>query len=79
MYRKGDLEVCVERPTEDSPRELDFPSADWRSGKRTRAVKVPVAFLPHSCGQWIIGGPKEIRALIVDLRMALLAMGAKEA
>lgn len=29
------------------------------------------AFLPHSCNEWIIGGPDEIRVLIRDLEALL--------
>ena len=36
------------------------------------------AFLPHSCNEWIIGGPDEIKALIEDLGMALVKLGALE-
>jgi hypothetical protein len=30
------------------------------------------AYLPHSCQEWIIGGPDEIRALIADLEEVLI-------
>lgn len=30
-----------------------------------------VAQLPHSCDEWVIGGPDEIKALIEDLQEAL--------
>jgi len=38
------------------------PLADW-------PVKVdePTAFLPHSCGKWVIGGVREMRLLVADL------------
>lgn len=29
------------------------------------------AYLPHSCNEWVIGGPMEIRSLIEDLQIAL--------
>lgn len=29
------------------------------------------AYLPHSCSEWVIGGPEEIRAMIGDLVRAL--------
>lgn len=35
----------------------------------------PIAFLPHSCGYWNIGGPDAIRALISDLNSALERIG----
>ena len=35
-----------------------------------------VAYLEHSCGEWIIGGPVEIRQLIADLTKLLEKMEA---
>lgn len=32
------------------------------------------AFLPHSCDEWEIGGPEQIRALISDLQRALAVL-----
>lgn len=29
------------------------------------------AYLPHSCDQWIIGGPEEVKLLIEDLQEIL--------
>ena len=34
----------------------------------------PRAYLPHSWDEWVIGGPKEIEALIADLQEALKQM-----
>ena len=31
----------------------------------------PYAGLPHSCGDWVIGGPEQIRQMIHDLQNAL--------
>ncbi len=31
----------------------------------------PAVGLPHSCDGWVIGGAKEVRALIADLQAAL--------
>lgn len=28
-------------------------------------------YLPHSCNEWVIGGPEEIKILIADLEKAL--------
>lgn len=38
-----------------------FIDEDWDNGKRLAAQ------LPHSCEEWVIGGPKEIDDLIADL------------
>ncbi len=37
-------------------------------------VPVPFAMLPHSCDNWVIGGPDRIRELIHDLMEALKLM-----
>jgi hypothetical protein len=36
--------------------------------------KVPVAALPHSCDEWVIGGKHEVRAMIEDLKRALASL-----
>lgn len=36
---------------------------------------VPCVMLEHSCGAWVIGGPKQVTALIADLQAALVEMG----
>lgn len=33
-----------------------------------------VAYLPHSCDHWVIGGANEVRAMIADLQIALAAL-----
>jgi hypothetical protein len=35
------------------------------------APVVPVAFLPHSCNEWVIGGRDELLALREDIDAAL--------
>ena len=35
----------------------------------------PCAYLPHSCDEWVIGGPDEVRVMIDDLQAALAVMG----
>lgn len=34
-----------------------------------------VAFLPHACDEWVIGGPEEIKSLIKDLQTYLEMLG----
>jgi hypothetical protein len=54
------------------------PLIDKRGVEQSGGVwyaKPPFARLPHSCDEWMIGGPNEIRALIADLQEALEAMG----
>jgi hypothetical protein len=46
---------------------------DERSESDER-VKAPCAYLPHSCDQWVIGGPEQIRLMIADLQEILKVM-----
>lgn len=36
-----------------------------------------IAYLPHSCDEWVIGGPEEIRQMIADLQEALATLERK--
>jgi hypothetical protein len=36
-------------------------------------------FLPHSCDEWLIGGPVQLRALIRDAKKILKQLGAANA
>lgn len=37
-----------------------------------------LVFLPHSCNEWIIGGPEEVKLLIEDLQEILKNQESKE-
>ena len=37
-----------------------------------------VAYLPHSCDEWVIGGPDECRQLMADLMRALAKLEGKD-
>ena len=58
MYKKGEIEVVWPPETVSDSRD-DYEH--W-SG---------VAYLPHSCDQWIIGGRQQIKDMISDLEEAL--------
>lgn len=40
-------------------------------GGHDETIAEPVAYLPHSCDEWIIGGRENIKALIADLQEML--------
>lgn len=74
VYVKGDIRVYREECrdadgccTVDDPAHDCAPS-DARGGYERR---LPCAALPHSCDEWVIGGPAEIRTLMADLESAL--------
>lgn len=70
MYLKGELSAVTPRCAgADEHGDCDDYSHahyiyDSTESKRT---DLPVAFLPHSCDSWVIGGKKEIQDLIDDL------------
>ena len=73
MYRTGDVEIV---PTSEN---LDPEDSDGYSPYDARAedgerVTCPYVHLPHSCDDWIIGGPEQVEAMIADLTAALAEM-----
>lgn len=77
MYTKGDLKT--HRPCEPDYDNCTLDFADGHhcgtmTDSRTEGYDdVPhgTVFLPHSCDEWVIGGPEQIRTLIEDLQAAL--------
>lgn len=82
MYQKGKLRIVTppcDTTDEDGMCDQDYDPAHKHSvydsavpdahpfKKRT----APAVYLDHSCGDWVIGGEAEIRALIEDLQAAL--------
>lgn len=65
-YESADLELHLPH-SEDEP----CPGSRWHDDRGKTFV-----FLPHSCDEWIIGGPQEIKLLISDLQEALKRMEA---
>jgi hypothetical protein len=79
-YTVGDLRVspfCDEQKV----RDYDCWEHDHPTDSRAKAnVTVPihgVAYLPHSCNEWVIGGPAQIRLLITALESALRGLERK--
>lgn len=77
MYNKGDLHI-TDPPCPDTVGNCeDWPNYghdhmvhDNRSGLEFFENTV---YLPHSCEEWVIGGPEQIAAMIEDLTAALKA------
>lgn len=82
MYTAGEVEIvvpCGHEPAKECVESgycdvTDLRRAFW-DGQR---YATPQAYLPHSCDEWVIGGPDEIRALIADLQAALAKLEATE-
>ncbi len=83
-YKKGDLKVttppCAEAIKEH--KEYDFPVQYCVHCDSTHSfyggVEDPAVALPHSCDEWVIGGPDEIKTLIKDLELALLKFAMRD-
>lgn len=69
-YKPGDLTVELTPDPDYYDPEEDPKMSDARGPR----VPWPVAYLPHSCDRWVIGGAAEVRQLIADLRVALAQM-----
>ena len=71
MYHKGDLEYAVDQ---EALNEECMSDARETDGYTDGFLKAPLVYLPHSCDQWIIGGPDPARQLIADLWRAIQQM-----
>ena len=69
MYEPGEVTVWLEP-------EIDEDGFDerWLGMTPGEEIDFPICFLPHSCDEWIIGGPAEVKAMIGDLEQALAMM-----
>jgi hypothetical protein len=85
MYEKGLLKTTTPR-CEETDESGHCNQSEYDVGHRHRVsdsrsfepgsgvykeLGPGTAYLPHSCNEWVIGGPDHIRALIEDLQSAL--------
>ena len=63
MYIKGEVKVWAPETVLDRDGWKDLPS---------------VAYLPHSCDEWVIGGSEQIKDMLSDLQEALNILDAIE-
>lgn len=71
MYEPGEVKIAWRAPSPDFEDVADPGVLAYDYGDGT---EYPVAYLPHSCDEWVIGGPAAVRALIADLEAALTRM-----
>jgi hypothetical protein len=79
MYNKGQLQItepCSDGHDGDEP---EYATTHYHVYGHFALFPYPVAYLPHSCDEWLIGGPEQIQALIDDLTQALKALSAHQA
>lgn len=66
-YKSGELQLVGSAPELDEfgdRREVMDSRGDYENLRNG-------VYLPHSCDEWVIGGPEQIRALMADLATAL--------
>lgn len=73
MYKPGELQIAPDcRRDSVARRDVDNDLDDGLCYEHSHPEDLyGGVFLPHSCDQWVIGGPDAIRALIRDLETAL--------
>ena len=71
MYERTALQIWIDTG-EEWPKELK-PS-DARADEYPSKLPGPIAYLDHSCDQWIIGGRDQVLAMIADLTALLAEM-----
>ena len=73
MYKSGDLEIYTRCPTlVDGFCECDDAYHSRLHDARSDGLpEYGEVYLPHSCDEWVIGGPEQVRALIADLETVL--------
>jgi len=85
VYKKGDLKI-TDPPCEEWMGD-EWGCDYWGNDGHTHSVRDSresseqikgVAYLPHSCDEWVIGGKEEIKALMWDLRLALIEFEQRE-
>jgi len=80
MYDKGDLQITQPPCAPQLKGEMcnrystDMHFHQILDSREDAYIVHPCAFLPHSCDEWVIGGPQRIQALIDDLTAALEAI-----
>lgn len=82
MYKTGDLQI-ITSPCEDADEYGDCFIDEhihtvYDSRPSEEECIPPCVCLPHSCDEWIIGGPEQIKLLIADLCFVLKRMEGKE-
>jgi len=73
MYKPGLLTLTTPPCGKGWRCEHTHEASDGRDWDN-EPLPLGTAFLPHSCNEWVIGGPKEMKELIADLQAALRAL-----
>jgi adenosine/AMP kinase len=74
MYKQGEVKLTIPmcEAGEDCEEQYYDDDHKHKIGNETeRAIGAGVAFLPHSCDEWVIGSSEQIKDLINDLMRTL--------
>jgi hypothetical protein len=75
MYSAGELGIAPAGCQLDKDGDCNIENHPHPTDARDNYERVyGEVFLPHSCEEWVIGGPEEIRMLIRDLEEALVTL-----
>ena len=77
-YKAGDAKIARDcghpecQESRECERTMDDRGVpDSRSDDEGEWLKRDVIYLPHSCDEWVIGGPAEARAMVADLNVLI--------
>ncbi len=83
MYEPGLLKIvtmpCENADANDYCHDSDHLHTVVDSRTDYESCGPGTAYLPHSCGEWVIGGRPEVEALIHDLQEMLASLTAEAA
>lgn len=89
MYKRGELVLVPSTCKHDE--DGWYQCEEWKDGhwhpwdsrhERSDVTDPRIAgavYLPHSCNEWVVGGPEGIRALVFDLVAALAKLAPEQA
>jgi hypothetical protein len=79
MYEREALNVWKEPTQEQIDNYTDeLKPCDARADEYPSHLPGPIAYLDHSCDQWVIGGRDQVLAMIADLTALLAEMGGEK-
>lgn len=77
MYQKGDIKLakaCGHKECDEGSICERASLKNWVYDNRGERGPHEGAYLEHSCSEWFIGGPKEMRDMISDLEDTIYIM-----
>lgn len=74
MYKEKQVQIGKAYDKGTSVHDPDYE--DWMEPEEIEKIKAlpSVAYLPHSCDQWVIGDVEQVKLLIKDLQDILVIL-----